>query len=242
MPSRGRSARGAENLMHVYYARRAREYESVYDKPERQGDLRRLEKALQELLAGHDVLEVACGTGFWTQRAAMTARSVLGVDIGREVLEIAAGKAYPRGEVRFVRADAYRLEGIDGTFSAALAAFWWSHVPLSRLDEFVRSLHRCLGEGRRVVLVDNRHVDGSSTPIARVDRSGNSYQRRRLDDGAEFEILKNFPAPADIRSSLAGVSRCMRIVELDHYWYAVYDTAASAISARAPPGRGPAND
>ncbi len=228
--------------MRIYYARRAREYESVYAKPERQADLRRLQRALQELLAGHDVLEVACGTGFWTQRAATTARSILGVDIGREVLEIAAAKPYPRGKVRFVRADAYRLEGIAGTFSAALAAFWWSHVPLSRVEEFVRSLHRCLGEGRRVVLADNRYVGGSSTPIARVDRDGNSYQRRRLDDGEQFEVLKNFPAPRDIRRSLAGVSRSVRIVELDYYWYAVYDTAAAATTARALPRRGPAND
>ncbi len=214
--------------MRVYYTQRAREYDSVYNKPERQGDLRRLGKALPELLAGHDVLEVACGTGFWTQRVAKSARSILGVDIGREVLGIAAAKPYPRGKVRFARADAYRLEGIDGAFSAALAAFWWSHVPLSRLDEFVGSLHRCLGEGRRVVLVDNRYVAGSSTPIARVDRSGNSYQRRRLEDGTEFEILKNFPTPEDIRCSLAGLARCVRIVELDYYWYAVYHTAATA--------------
>ena len=46
-----------------YYARRAEEYEQIYQKPERQAKLALLKACLVKLLAGRDVLEVACGTG-----------------------------------------------------------------------------------------------------------------------------------------------------------------------------------
>ena len=49
-----------------YYARRAQEYEQIYQKPERQIKLALLKAYLIKLLAERDVLEVACGTGYWT--------------------------------------------------------------------------------------------------------------------------------------------------------------------------------
>ena len=75
-----------------YYSRRAREYESIYDKPERQADLSTLRALIPSLLAGRDILEVACGTGYWTQVIAPVARSVLATDLSPAVLEIAALK------------------------------------------------------------------------------------------------------------------------------------------------------
>src|SRR5712692_10327984 len=63
----------ANREMREYYARRAVEYERVYAKPERQDDLARLRRLLQADLAGHDVLEIACGTGYWTTAIAETA-------------------------------------------------------------------------------------------------------------------------------------------------------------------------
>jgi hypothetical protein len=52
--------------MREYYARRAATYERVYFKPERQADLRAMEAWLGTPFAGREVLEVACGTGWWT--------------------------------------------------------------------------------------------------------------------------------------------------------------------------------
>ena len=43
-----------------YYAHRAHEYERIYHKPERQQDLANLELLLPQLLAGRNVLEIAC--------------------------------------------------------------------------------------------------------------------------------------------------------------------------------------
>ena len=46
-----------------YYNRRARVYEKIYEKPERQEDLSAISLELQNILSRHNILEVACGTG-----------------------------------------------------------------------------------------------------------------------------------------------------------------------------------
>src|SRR5687767_8959260 len=60
----------------TYYAKRASEYERIYDKPERQADLRALEARIRKMVAGRKVLELACGTGYWTDLIAPEAAQV----------------------------------------------------------------------------------------------------------------------------------------------------------------------
>ena len=72
----------------TYYAKRAAEYEAIYQKPERQSDLRELENLLRRDFAGRNVLEIACGTGYWTERVASVADSIVALDINESVLEI----------------------------------------------------------------------------------------------------------------------------------------------------------
>jgi demethylmenaquinone methyltransferase/2-methoxy-6-polyprenyl-1,4-benzoquinol methylase len=215
---------GSRDLL-AYYRRRAREYERVYEKPERQADLAALRSLVSREMEGHEVLEIACGTGYWTRVCAGRARSVLAVDLAEETLEIAQAKEYPFGKVRFGRADAYRLEEIPDDFTAGLACFWWSHVPLERLAEFLAGWHRRLGPGARVVFVDNRYVEGSSTPISRTDARGNTYQTRRLADGSSHEVLKNFPSGDELLRAIQGASQDARLVEFPYYWCLSYRVA-----------------
>ncbi|HEX5830096.1 MAG TPA: class I SAM-dependent methyltransferase [Gemmatimonadaceae bacterium] len=212
-----------------YYAARAAEYERVYERPERQRDLARLRAIVAEFARRRRVLEVACGTGYWTAVVARTARSVLATDITEEVLAVARAKSLPPERVTFRRANAYDLTAVPGDVDAALAAFWWSHVPREELPRFLHGLHGRLASGARVLLLDNRYVEGSSTPIARTDARGNTYQRRVLTDGTAYEVLKNFPTPAEVRGALesAGAGN-VTVVELPYYWYASYEIARAA--------------
>ena len=205
-----------------YYRRRAAEYEAIYAKPERQRDLDELRAVIPAMLHGTRLLELACGTGYWTGRVAPVAARVVATDLAEEPMRIARSKP-GLGNVEFVIADAYALPESLGIFDAALAVFWWSHVPRERIEEFLASLHARLERGARVVLMDNRYVEGSSTPITEIDAQGNTYQLRRLGNGSAVRVLKNFPSEAELRSQLAGLSyRSLEYRSLEYYWLAEY--------------------
>ena len=79
--------------MQEYYVARAREYDKVYLKPERQSDLRAIEEWLPPIFEGASILEVACGTGYWTQFLAPVALRILAVDAVQETMKLAFQKA-----------------------------------------------------------------------------------------------------------------------------------------------------
>jgi len=211
--------------MHKYYAARAPEYDRVYKKPERQQDLRAIERWLPSVLAGRSILEVACGTGYWTQFLAPVARGLVAIDASAETLALA--RARVAGEdVRFVLGDAYQLP-VASPLDGAFAGFWFSHVPRSRVAEFLRGLHGVLAHGARVVFLDNRFVQGSSTPLAEQDGEGNTYQLRRLEDGSSHRVLKNFPSELELRHAVAGVASEVSFHEWEYFWALEYVVAAS---------------
>jgi SAM-dependent methyltransferase len=215
----------SQDRMLNYYAARAAEYHRVYLKPERQADLRQIEAWLPGRLAGRCVLEVACGTGYWTRLIAPVATRVRALDAAPQTLEIARGRV-PAGSVDFVVGDAYALPPCSPPFDAAFAGFWWSHVPRARLREFLRSLHACLAPEARVVFLDNRYVPGSSTPVSPPDEAGDTWQLRRLDDGSTHRVLKNFPTEAHLSEAVDDLATYVRFTAWDHYWALEYAVAS----------------
>ena len=209
--------------MAAYYAQRAASYERVYAKPERQADLRAMEAQVAEAFVGRRVLEIACGTGWWTAHGAARAAHWRATDLNPETMAVAKAKPGMPACVQFQALDAYTLEGLrDGPFDAAFAGFWWSHVPLARLAPWLALLHQHLQPGARVLMLDNRDVPGSSTPISRRDAEGNSCQRRPLDDGSTHEVLKNYPTRASAVAALGPQAREVQWVEYPHYWLLSY--------------------
>lgn len=207
----------------VYYAARAAEYEKVYEKPERQSDLARLHEVVPKFFDGRRVLEVACGTGYWTRRISPHVVSLVACDLTPETISIAQANQPPRPNVEFVIADAFELDDVSGDFDAGFAGFWWSHVRHDELRRFLDGFHRRLEPGSLVVCIDNNYVEGSNYPITRTDDGGNTYQQRRLEDGSEFEVLKNFPSESDLRETIARAGGVhVSILELQHYWCATY--------------------
>lgn len=204
-----------------YYAARAREYDRVYLKPERQADLRAIEAWLPPVLAGRSLLEVACGTGYWTQFLAPAVSRLVALDAAPETLQIARERI-PADHVAFALGDAYSLPFMRGTFDNAFAGFWFSHVPKGRLRAFLDGLHAALAPGAKVVFLDNRFVAGSSTPVCGSDAEGNTYQERRLADGSVHRILKNFPSEQELREAAGDCARSFRHVQWEYYWAVEY--------------------
>jgi demethylmenaquinone methyltransferase/2-methoxy-6-polyprenyl-1,4-benzoquinol methylase len=208
--------------MEQYYSKRAAEYEQIYQKPERQHELEWLRGRIPALLSERTVLEVACGTGYWTQFIARTAAMVHACDINDSVLEIAREKPIPKNRVDFFKADAVTLEGVPPGCDAAFAGFWWSHVKKSELAKFVQNLASKLEPGAVVVILDNQYAEGSSTAISRRDAEGNTYQMRHLANGEEHEVLKNFPTADELRSAVLPVAGEAHLESLTYYWLLVF--------------------
>ncbi len=207
----------ASPSMADYYQARAPEFENVYAKPERQSDLAWLRAWLAREARGHTILEVACGTGYWTAVAAATARAIVACDLNPGPLEIARAKA-PGPHVTFGQADAFALPDLGTAFDAGMAHFWWSHLALADQAGFLAHFASRLRPGAKLLMIDNNFVAGSMGPVTRTDAAGNTYQRRRLETGAEYEVLKNFPTTADLRRALESACTRVSVVQLRHYW------------------------
>ena len=203
--------------MQSYYAARASEYDNVYLKPERQPDLRAIERWLPPIFSNAIVLEIACGTGYWTQFIAPVAAHIVAMDTSPETMDIAKSRV-PDGRAKFLVGDAYHLSPGLGRFNAAFAGFWFSHVPKERRSEFLNGLSRLLVPGARVIFLDNLYVEGSSSPITETDADGNTYQARKLKDGSTHRVLKNFPSEAELQSLLSGLGERGRFTTWQHFW------------------------
>src|SRR5262245_63075842 len=94
-----------DRAMKDYYAARAPEYDRIYQKPERQADLRAISQWVPSKFVGACVLEIACGTGYWTQFIAPVALRIAALDAAPETLEIARSRV-PGSNVEFVVGDA----------------------------------------------------------------------------------------------------------------------------------------
>ncbi|MES2758708.1 MAG: class I SAM-dependent methyltransferase [Pseudomonadota bacterium] len=200
-----------------FYAKSASNHDRVYDKPERQHDLAEMRTHVAEALRGHVVLELACGTGYWTHVIADSVDSVVAIDINPEMIALANLRALPADKVQFRVADAWNLPDDIGSYTAIFIGFWWSHVKREQQEKFLAHLRSKVGDVV-LVLLDDVYVEGSSETVARTDLEGNTYHIRVAPDGERYEIPKTYPSDSALRKKLASSVREIKIVRLEYYW------------------------
>ena len=208
----------ADGDLVAYYSARALEYDDIYRKPERQDDLAVLRAVVSEYSADQRVLELACGTGYWTQIIAESAAWVLAVDPSEESVDVARSKVLRHDTVVFEVADAFEISHDLGGIDAVVCGFLWSHIPRQQVRSWMKRLVDTLPAGTRYLFMDNRFVEASSTPVAEMDSDGNTYQLRRVGDGRVFRILKNFPSSAELRGTVESFSHRIQMTELEYFW------------------------
>ncbi|MBC7686355.1 MAG: class I SAM-dependent methyltransferase [Bdellovibrionales bacterium] len=201
-----------------FYAKSASNHDRIYDRPERKDDLAAMCKHVAEALRGHTVLELACGTGYWTRLIAEVADKVVAIDINPEMIAMAGLRALPADKVSLRVADAYDLPADIGDFTAVFIGFWWSHVKREGQEKFLAQLKSRVGKDIFIVLLDDVYVEGSSETVARTDLEGNTYQIRVAPDGERYEIPKTYPSDSALRKKLASSVREIKIVRLEYYW------------------------
>lgn len=176
---------------------------------------------MQSIFADKQVLEIACGTGYWTEIIAKNAKSILATDINETVIEVAGSKDFSGKEVSFALADIYQFPDLK-KFESLFGGFIWSHILLQDLDQFLSTVSSLVVPGGTIVFMDNLFVEGSNHPITQQDEHGNTYQTRKLEDQSSHLVLKNFPTEAFIREKLKELAADIQFFNLTYYWILCY--------------------
>lgn len=211
----------SDSNLKSYYRERAPIYDRVYTYPERQKDLRFLEDYIAKQFTGLDVLEIAAGTGYWTQFIATEAKSILATDAVIESLTQIEKRSISK-PVSIKVVDAYCLTEIHQKFNAAFAGLWLSHVPKQRLPGFLETLHQTLEPRATVLFVDNSTIQCERLPLSYTDEWGNTFQDRELEDGTIHRILKNFPTQAELLKAIGDFASNPKFIQLDNFWLFQY--------------------
>lgn len=113
--------------------------------------------ALAAISSGERVLDVGCGTGYLTRRAARatgpTGR-VVGVDPSQPVIAYARGRSPAWCTYHASTGDA--VEEPDASFDAALSSLAIHHIPVRRRMATLGEVRRLLRPGGRLVVADFR--------------------------------------------------------------------------------------
>jgi ubiquinone/menaquinone biosynthesis C-methylase UbiE len=183
-----------DEALRRYYDQRADAYDDIYLRhdPAWRKDLESLAEEMTKALAGRSVLEVACGTGFWTEIVAKTVAQVVAVDCSERMLEVARKRRKRNANVEYVLGSAYSLEDVTGRFDAGLANFWFSHVPKSRIEEFLSGLHHRLEKPAIVFMADNRYLPGIGGQLITKPEIEDTFKLREGKDSSKYEVLKNY--------------------------------------------------
>jgi SAM-dependent methyltransferase len=194
-----------------YYRARAAEYDQWFLRqgrhdlgPERNAEWWSEVREVEEQLSGFDargrVLELAGGTGFWTQHLARSADELTVVDASPEVLQLNRLRV-GRDDVRYVVADLFTWQPPYHAYDVVVFTFWLSHIPPERFRPFWELVARCLARNGRVFFVDSLGPE-STTFDHREMRPGDISVRRTLNDGRSFTIYKIFYAPERLEQDL----------------------------------------
>ncbi|HEY1820225.1 MAG TPA: class I SAM-dependent methyltransferase [Trebonia sp.] len=172
-----------------YYRRRAGEYDATA-----YGDVTaaraRIARLIAEMRPTGSVLEIACGTGLWTEALAGCADAVTAIDTAPEAVAIARDRVRP-AKVSFEVADVFSWHPA-ARFDVIFFSAWLSHVPTNRFEQFWQVLRGLLAENGRVLFIDEHTEErGKEAYVAGEDE----VVERRLRDGSTFRVIKNFVDP-----------------------------------------------
>jgi demethylmenaquinone methyltransferase/2-methoxy-6-polyprenyl-1,4-benzoquinol methylase len=193
-----------------YYAARAPEYDDWYLRRGRyshgvladQAWMTELDQAtlwLDALPFQGEIVELAAGTGWWSgllaQKGELSIYDAVGEPLDRARDRLLSHNLRAHIHVRDAWAEP------DRQVDALFCGFWLSHVPRTRLVEFLGVCRRWLKDGGLFTFIDSRPDPQSGA--ADHPRPADDLSVRRLSDGREFTIPKVYYEPAELEDALA---------------------------------------
>ena len=171
-------------------------------------------------------LELACGTGIWTEQLLKISQRVHAIDAAPEMLAINRAKLQS-DRVRYEQTDLFTWRPRQ-EYDLVFCGFWLSHVPPDRMTPFLQNVAMALKKGGRLFLVDSRRevYAGASDHSLRDPQSDSILDERKLNDGRRFTIVKVFHEPETLGASLAAQGLQPSLQTTDSYF--IYGRADKA--------------
>jgi 2-polyprenyl-3-methyl-5-hydroxy-6-metoxy-1,4-benzoquinol methylase len=209
-----------------YYRQRASEYDEWffrqgrYDRGEdhRQqwfSEVAEVEEALQAATPSGDILELACGTGLWTQHLVLLATHLTAVDASPEVIVLNHQRVASES-VEYIVADLFDWTP-NQQFDFVFFGFWLSHVPMEQFVPFWQMVKAALKPNGRVFFVDSR-LTQESTARNHAALNHQGYSERKLNDGRTYRVVKIFHEPTQLQESLQSLGWLGHVHKTDNYF------------------------
>ena len=174
--------------------------------------------ALVAFHPGGRILELACGTGIWTEQLLPFASRLTAVDGSAEMLKINAARL-GSSDIRYVEADLFNWQPATGErYDTIFFGFWLSHVPAEGFGDFWELVRRCLAPGGRFFLVDSRRQETSTARDHVLPSPESTVLTRRLNDGREFQVYKVFYDPGELTDRLGQLGWEVTVSQTTHYF------------------------
>jgi SAM-dependent methyltransferase len=182
-----------------YYDARAAEYDDAYERTARydrgatnnsewHAEMAQLARAFDALTWSGDVVELAAGTGFWTERLVPRAQSLAVIDGSAAMLAANRKRLGAASErVRYQVADLLAWRPAR-SWDVCVFAFWLCHVPDDRVATFLGAVADSLRPGGVVCIVEKAVATEPET----------EREVRTLNDGRRFTIIEHPRPPATL--------------------------------------------
>ena len=126
-------------------------------------------------------LELACGTGLWTQRLLAYTDSLTAVDASPEMHALRLNRIdNPR--VTRDTVDIFNLD-LNKSYDLAFAAFWLSHVPMERFESFWAQIATPLKPNGHLLIVDSHSSGARGSRDTRQLTYGHESNINKVDHG-----------------------------------------------------------
>ncbi|MEM6284993.1 MAG: class I SAM-dependent methyltransferase, partial [Chloroflexota bacterium] len=151
----------------AYYRARAAEYDEWfyrqgrYDRGEIAnahwaGEIETVKADLKQFNPSGDILELAAGTGIWTEALAMYSRQITCVDASAEMLTIHRAKLQ-NPHIQYIEADLFNWQPTM-QYDVVFFAFWLSHVPPEKLTAFLGTVREAMKPDGRFFMLDSQRT------------------------------------------------------------------------------------
>ncbi|MFC1819865.1 class I SAM-dependent methyltransferase [Thermodesulfobacteriota bacterium] len=182
-----------------WFFRQGRYYQGEDHKQEWFSEIAVMESALNDSLPKGHILELACGTGLWSEKLAPYADKLTVVDSSSETMALCQKrvKAYP---VEYIQEDIFRFVP-QQQYDFLFFGFWLSHVPSEHFDDFWNRVRSSLKPDGKVFFVDSLfNPESSGKGQKPLNHSG--IAERKLNDGREYRVIKIFYEPESLYEKL----------------------------------------